>query len=141
MTFLSFVASSKCELLEKTITDDSMLKTLIWAITGISEERYDFLKNEIRRLEQEKGRLESRHQRFKAGLEKEMQALEKAKAEIQQCRESFQEEALMLVNENPRPGFVAAEARLVGPNRYGQPIYEMRVEGLSVPIRTKILDN
>jgi len=97
-----------------------VLKTLISKITGVSEERFDQLKAEIEGLIS-----------TKQSLEAELRELEKAK-------DSLGQKSLELLSRAPQGRFLVGTSVFLGDHEAGHSIYEVHVDGVYVPIRTKI---
>lgn len=97
-----------------------MLRTLISKITGISEERYEELKTE------------------NALLITQNETLQRQIQDIRNSRDMLQREALKVKNDKPLQSYMAGHARFVGQGEGGHSIYEIRVDGVDMAIRTKI---
>jgi hypothetical protein len=96
-----------------------MFKILIAAMTGVSEERYDWLRAEIEALSSEKT------------------SLEKTIRELQDATEVLRMKSLQVTNV-VKQSFIVGTSLFLGEHEAGHSIYEVRVEGVGVPIRTKI---
>ena len=115
-----------------------MLKQVIAKLTGVSEERRQRLKNEIRCLLEERAALKTAMQQEKAAMtiamRQEKTALEETIRQIKQSKELLQQQALKIRDEKPYQAFLVGDARYIGSGEQGL-IYEIRVAGVILPIR------
>jgi septal ring factor EnvC (AmiA/AmiB activator) len=108
-----------------------MLKSLVLKISGIDKDRFDKLRRQIDQLQSERTSLARQVEDLKTKRKRFQE-------DIRDSLDELQRQALDIRNETPLQQFLVGSSRLIGQHEAGHLIYEVRVDGVKLPVRTKV---